>query len=217
MVSLSSKKLNVMKKLFVVVLLLATTVAVQAQEKRIPGFRGHRPPPHLMQEKLKFSEEQKQKVKALNEDFRKKMMDLRKNEDITVKEWKSRIQALHKKHRDDMQALLSTEQKAQIEKMKLERKQMADINARARMERMKLRLDLSKEQAEKMEKQRTGLMQKMKALHENQALDREKKREQIKELIKKHREEMKSILTEEQQKKIEEMKKHHPRKPGKLS
>jgi Spy/CpxP family protein refolding chaperone len=60
-------------------------------------------------------------------------------------------------------------------------------------------------------------MEKMKSLHENKSLDMMKKREEAKALMEKRKETMKSILTDEQRKKIQEMKKYYPRKPGKLS
>lgn len=209
-----------MKKLIVFAFVMALFVITQAQEKRLPGQGSHPGmgkhfPQHMMAEKLKLSEDQQQKAKALNEQFRKNMMDLRKNEDITVREWKNQMQSFHKKHREDMQALLSKEQKMQIEKMKLERKQMREIDAKARMEKMKIHLGLSNEQADKLKNQRAELMQQMKALHENQSLDQEKKREEMRTLMQKQREEMKSILTEEQLNKMKEMRKHRPH--GKLS
>jgi Spy/CpxP family protein refolding chaperone len=66
-----------MKKIIVLMLAMVTIVAAQAQKERIPeqqrGFRDK-----MMAEKLNLSDEQKQKAKALNEDYRKKMDELRK-------------------------------------------------------------------------------------------------------------------------------------------
>lgn len=171
----------------------------------------------MMYRQLHLSEEQKQKFKTLNEDFRKNMMDLRKQDDITVKEWRNRMETLQKKHREDLQGMFTQEQKAQMEKMKRERKQMAEIDAKARTEKMKIQLGLSNEQSEKLNNQRKEMMEKMKALRENQTMDMEKKREEIKALMEKRKETMRSILTHEQRKKMQQMKMHLPRKPGELS
>ena len=53
--------------------------------------------------RLDLSEEQKAKFKSMNEDFRKQMQDLKKQDDITVKEWKGRMQKLRTDHKEKMQ------------------------------------------------------------------------------------------------------------------
>jgi Spy/CpxP family protein refolding chaperone len=60
----------------------------------------------------------------------------------------------------------------------------------------------------------------MKALREDDKMDGEKKKEKMKELMEKQKEQLKSILTEEQMKKLQEGRKHgpdgmHDRKAGK--
>ena len=65
-----------MKKIIVLMLAMVTIIAAQAQKERNPEERGHRD--KMMAEKLKLSDEQKQKAKALNEDYRKKMDELKK-------------------------------------------------------------------------------------------------------------------------------------------
>ena len=200
-----------MKKILVLVLAMVTIIAAQAQKKRITdGRRDLRD--KMLTEKLNLSEEQKQKAKTLNEDYRKKMTELRKKEDITVKEQRTQMMELNKKHREDMRGLLSKDQKEQIEKMKLERKKMAEIDGDARMEKMKLRLDLNNEQVEKIKKQRTEMREKIKAIQENNSLDMTKKREEMKALLQERKESMKSILTEEQQQKMQERNKLMKRK-----
>ena len=203
-----------MKKIILAAFAALAIGTVTAQENEMPGKRKHpgmkRHPQHMMAEKIKLSEEQKQKAKTLHEDFRKNMMELRKKDDITVKEWKTRMADLQKKQMENMQGLLSKEQKDQVEKMKTERKKMAEIDAHARMEKMKLHLNMSNDQAEKMKKHQGEMMEKMKALHENKTMDMMKKREEMKLLMEKRKESMKSILTEEQMKKMHEMKRTGP-------
>ena len=196
-------------------LAMVTIVAAKAQKERIPEQRSYRD--KMMAEKLKLSDAQKQKAKTLNEDYRKQMDELRKRDDILVKDWRNQMTELNKKHREDMSALLSQEQKAQIEKMKVERKKIAEINGNARMEKMKVHLDLSNDQMEKMKKQRSETLEKMKSIRENKSLDMMKKREEMKTLMQKRNENMKSILNEEQYKKMQEMRKSMPRKRRVLS
>ena len=196
-------------------LTMVIIVATQAQEKRVQEPRkAYR---ERMDEKIKLSDEQKQKAKTLNQDYRKKMDDLRKKDDILVKDWRNQMMELNKKHREDMSALLSKEQKEQIGKMKVERKKIAEIDANARMEKMKLRLDLGNDQMERMKKQRSETLEKMKVIRENRSQDMMKKRVEMKELIQKRNENMRSILNDEQMKKMQEMRKSMPRKRRVLS
>ena len=123
-------------------LAMVTIVAAQGQNERTLEQRGYRD--KMMAEKIKLSEEQKQKAKALNEDYRTKMDELRKKDDILVKDWRNQMTELNKKHKEDMSALLSKEQKEQIEKYKIERKKMAEIDANARMEKIFISLFFSK-------------------------------------------------------------------------
>ena len=109
-----------MKKIILAGLVMSMAVAVQAQDgkhRRHEGMKHRTDAIH----KLNLSEEQKAKFKTQHEDFRKKMEELKKNENITVKEWKSKMEGLRKDHKEKIQGILTGEQKAQLEKMKAER------------------------------------------------------------------------------------------------
>ena len=134
-----------MKKIiFSLIVLVFTITILQAQhpEKRMHGQQRNGKS-HMAHQQLNLSEEQKNKLKSLNEEFRKNMTELKKKDDITVKEWKTRMADLKKQHNSNLQNVFTPEQKSQMEKMKLERKQMAEIDAKARMEKMNLYLGLS--------------------------------------------------------------------------
>jgi len=201
--------------------MLVFSLAVASKAQEIPERKTERPMMHgkhqgrhdmhgMDMKQLNLTDAQKEQFKAQHESFRKQMEELKKNDNITVKEWKSRKEALHKEQKAKMQAILTPEQKAKIEKLKAEQKGMREIDAKARMEKMKLHLGLTDDQVAKINKNRTDMMEKMKSLRENDKMDMEKKREQMKELMKKQKEQMKSILTEEQMKKMQEGRKHGP-------
>ena len=79
---------------------------------------------------------------------------------------------------------------------------------------MKLKLGLSDDQVSRLSKNRSEMMEKMKTIRENKDLDDLKKKEQVKELMKQQKGKMKSVLTEEQLKKLKEQKSHrHQRQP----
>ena len=160
---------------------------------------------------LNLTEDQKAKLKSLQEENRKQMTELKKNDNITVKEWRSKMEAQRKEHRAKIQGLLTDEQKAQLEKSKQKRKNRFDESSKEghdkyRMEKMKTDLGLSDEQSAKLKSNRDAMVEKIKAIQEDKSLNDETKKEQVKELKKKQKEDMKSILTEEQLKKLEELK-----------
>lgn len=216
-----------MKKIMAAALAFSVAFTVNAQE--IPERKAGKPGMHRMEGKhkghpgipfhqLNLTDTQKEQLKKDRESFQQQMSELKKNENITVKEWKSRMENLRKEQRSKMQNILTAEQKAKLEKMKTDRKALHEVDAKARMEKMKIRLGLSDEQAAKMQKNRTEMAGKMKALRENKTLSEDKKREEMKELMKQQKEAMKSILTEEQQRKMKEgmHRGHHNdgKKPG---
>ncbi|MFN8290415.1 MAG: hypothetical protein U0U70_09170 [Chitinophagaceae bacterium] len=217
-----------MKRITVSLLALCFVMAVKAQEipERKNDFRPHdgygkmhkRRGGDMDLKALNLTDAQKDQMKTQRENFRKQMDELKKNDNITVKEWKTRMENLRKEQKSKMESILTTDQKAKLSQMKTERKAMHDIDAKARLDKMKVRLGLSDEQAAKMEKNRKEFSDKMKALHENKSLSEEKKREEMKTLMKQQKDNMKSILTEEQLQKMKEQKHkgpHGPRGEGK--
>lgn len=207
-----------MKKLILSVFALSMFVAVKAQQ--IPERKSDKP--HMMQRKkhhrggmdfkqLNLTEEQKAQFKTQNEAFRKKMAELKKNEDITVKESKARAAAIRKEHKASVDKIFTADQKAQLEKIKIERKEKAATMQQKRGEMMKNRLGLTEDQSAKLQANRKAMGEQMKAIRENKSLNEDQKKEQMKELFKKQQENMKSILTKEQ---LEKMKEGRHRKPG---
>jgi len=194
-----------MKKLIVCFVLTAISFsAIQAQER--PFHEGKRQHHKMALEKLNLSEDQKAKFKTLNEGFRKEMQDLEKQDNITLKEWKSRKEKLRNDHKKSIEGLLTNDQKEQLKKMKADREvQLADRGEK-RMEMMKEKLALTDDQSAKMKELRSSMSEKMKGIRENKSLEPEQKKEQMKDLMKQNKEKMKSILTDEQLKKLEERK-----------
>jgi hypothetical protein len=65
---------------------------------------------------------------------------------------------------------------------------------------------------EKMTENRKATMERIRAIRENKALTESQQREEIREEMKKQKESLKSVLTEEQIKKMKEGSKQHKRK-----
>jgi len=105
-----------------------------------------------------------------------------------------------------LDGLLTAEQKAKIAEGK---KRIADnmqVQAAARLERMKINLGLKDDQVAKIKTAQTQLREKMKALHEDESLLPEQKKAQMKALMDQQKESLKSVLTAEQLAKLESRK-----------
>jgi Spy/CpxP family protein refolding chaperone len=162
---------------------------------------------------LNLSEDQKKQFKELNESYRKQITDLN-NQKLTADERKTRFQALRKEQSGKMQTLLTAEQKAQ---MTAKRKEFGEKSFRTGgrgfdrskgFEQMKTKLGLSEDQAAKLKASRQGFHDKMKAIHSDNTLSADQKKEQKKALAQQQRERMKTILTPEQLEKLKAGRKH---------
>jgi Spy/CpxP family protein refolding chaperone len=204
-----------MKKIIVCTIVLAVAIqSTRAQEmperkREKIETRHHKDGFH----RLNLTEDQKAKFKSLNEDHRKQMQDLKKNDGITVKEWRTRMENLRKDHRDKMSSLLTEEQKNLLNKSRQARDKKRGDRREAGIDRMKSRLNLTDDQTTRLKESRSQMADKMKSIRENQSLTDDQKKEQVQELRKKQQETLKTILTEDQLKRLHEK---QVRRPAKL-
>ncbi|MBK7290629.1 MAG: hypothetical protein IPI78_10630 [Chitinophagaceae bacterium] len=211
-----------MKKIILSALVVSMALAVNAQQ--IPERKTDKPEMrHKMDrnkgsrmdmQKLNLTEDQKAQFKTQRESFRKQMEDLKKNENITVKEQKEKMAAIQKENKAKMQSFLTADQKAQIEKNKVEGKKKFEARTKERGEKMKTQLGLTDAQSAQLKKNREATQQKMKAIKEDSKMSEEQKRTQMKELMKAQQESMKSVLTEYQLKKMKESQHRQPGNRG---
>jgi len=155
-----------------------------------------------------FTPDQRKQMQAINEDYRKKSSDLYKNDNLTLREYKSQLLALQKEKKSKLQGLLTPEQKAKMAELKKKRQENAQVMAAARLERMKINLKLSDQQAAAIKSQQQNLRAQMQSIRENDNLMRDQKMEQIKTLLAKQKDAIKSVLTPEQLSAFESMHKH---------
>ena len=202
-----------MKKLIGSLLALTLIVsASQAQDRKGKRHGGKHHHKEMLSQQLNFSEEQKKQLKDINAEFKTQMQELKKNDNITVKEFKSRKETIRKAQHDKMQALLTTEQKSKLEQMKQERiTKGKERNARG-FENMKSKLNLTDEQVSKLKASHESFDAKAKEIRSNQSLTQDQKKEQFKSLAEKRKEEAKSIMTKEQVEKMEQMRKERSNK-----
>ena len=155
---------------------------------------------------LQLTEEQRKQGKTIRENANKQVTELYNNDKLTLGDFKKKKAAILKDQKEKMDGLLTAEQKTKLAEGK---KRMADnmqVQAAARLERMKINLGLKDDQVAKIKTAQTQLHEKLKALHEDETLLPEQKKEQMKALMEKQKESLKTVLTAEQLAKLESRK-----------
>lgn len=156
-------------------------------------------------DRIRYTPEQRRQVMVINKDFHDKSAELFKKDNITLKEYKAGLVALQKDKRSKMEALLTPQQKEQIERRKKLREENRQVAEAGHMERLKLHLGLSDDQVAKIKAGQADLHTQVKAIRENDNLLPQEKMEQMKGLMARRKDVFKSILTPEQFSKFEEM------------
>jgi len=206
-----------MKKTILAISFCLLIATVNAQE--IPERKADRPA--MMHKKkhhrggmdqlknLNLTEEQKAKFKASNEKFRNQMAELKKNDNITVREWKAKSESIRNAHKEELKNILTADQKAQMKKMKEEGKAKQEDLQKRMADRMKTNLNLTPEQSAKLDASRNEMRAEMTRIRDNKSLTEQQKKEQMMQLHKKQKENLQSILTAEQLEKMKEARKNH--------
>ena len=199
-----------MKKILIPLFaIFAFTISANAQQKR--AMKGHQHKKHqhgMMAKQLNFTEDQRKQAKLYNKEFKEKMHDLNKIENITVKESRDRKAALLKERKAKMDGLLTAEQKTKMVQLKAEQKVKTEERYANHLAKMKTNLSLTDEQVAKLKTQRTGMQTKMEKIKSNESLSRIEKKEKMMALKAEAKEQHQKIFTAEQMKKMEEMKKN---------
>jgi len=170
-------------------------------------FKRHHHRRHHGMAQLNFSDAQKSQAKVYREENRKKIQELDKKENITVKEARDQRMALRKEHATKMQSLLTPEQKTKIEQFKMEGKAKMQQHFAARMDKMKAKLNLTDNQVAQLKTEREAMTAKLKAIKEDDTMDRTAKKEKLMALRTEIKAAHQKIFTPEQLKQMEDMKK----------
>lgn len=160
-------------------------------------------------DKLNLTDAQKAQIKTINESFRQQMKDLHKQGNITVDEQKQKREALVKEHREKIAAILTPEQKQQAETFRKDFKGGRD-KREGRFEDMTKDLNLTPEQSAKMASINSTFKTNLQNLRQNTSLSQDQKREQMKSLMKQHRSDMETLLTNDQKEQMKSRLKNRP-------
>lgn len=171
-------------------------------------FRGHegfRRGREGFRDAIHYTPEQRKQLMAIKKEYHQKSQDLFNQDNITLKEYKAGLIALQKEKKEKMAALLTPQQKEEVAARKSRMDENRKVMEAAHLERLKLRLNLTDDQVAKIKAGNENLHNQVKAIHENDNLLPQQKREQMKALLAKRTDTYKSVLTPEQYSQFEKM------------
>lgn len=155
---------------------------------------------------LNLTKEQQEKAAAINKEYRDGIQQLKKQEaTITVADFKAKHKELQQIRRSQFENILTADQKNQLAKIKADRQKNRPAMKKGKGFKMDDQLGLSSEQTAKMKTLRDQTRKEIESIKNDKSLTDDQKKQQTIAAFKKQREEMKSVLTPEQQKKIETM------------
>ncbi|RYY90537.1 MAG: hypothetical protein EOO15_02285 [Chitinophagaceae bacterium] len=225
-----------MKKLFtsaLAIILLAG--AVQAQETSA-GRQGerkeHRKDHRKDMAQLNLSADQKTKLKAIHQREKAEMDALRSNTALSQEQRRTQAQQVREKYRAEMKTILTPEQQQKAEQMREEVKDHRGAGARdtvnarqhkagkghgkrgdgAHVKQMQKELNLTADQQQRIKAIRDQYRPQMEALRENKSLTQAQKKDKARELRKAQMDQVKAVLTPEQQEKMKSLRKGKGRK-----
>ncbi|MFT3979954.1 MAG: hypothetical protein QM687_05750 [Ferruginibacter sp.] len=210
-----------MKKLIALTMILAAfgvTASAQVERKIDTSKRARMMDKHrggMDKEMLKgvnLTDAQKEQLKKDRQSAKSQMDAIRNDASLSDAQKQEKIKALKEQQKQNMQALLTPEQKKQIQDnraaagTKGDRKDKAKDMMHDRKDMYK-ELNLTEDQKSKMKTQQAETRSKIEAVRNNTSLTEDQKKAQVKEIMKSAQASQKDILTAEQQAKMKELRK----------
>jgi hypothetical protein len=146
----------------------------------------------------RFSPEQRKQMMAIQLDYHQKQRELYQDDRQTLGHYKDQLLALDKERRAKMEALLTPAQKPEVERRRKRRSEEAQVRTAARVERIKIHLNLTDQQAAFVKAVQEKSLAEASSIRENEDLLPDQKREQFKALADRQKESLKSVLTADQ-------------------
>ena len=153
---------------------------------------------HKMVQALALSESQKSQMRSIRVDEKKKMEALSLQQTITVKEYNDKKTAIRKEMQAKRQTVLTKEQKDKIASMKAERENKKNERYEKKMAKMKETVNLTEDQTKQMNALRQKTKADVEGIKNNNKLNDQEKKTQLKAAIKNARDASMNILTKEQ-------------------
>jgi Spy/CpxP family protein refolding chaperone len=159
---------------------------------------------------IHYTPDQRKQLMAINKEYKQKSEALFAQDNITLKQYKAGLIALQKDKKTKLAALLTPQQKNEMAERRKRMTENAQVMEVARLERLRLHLNLTDDQVAKLKAGQETIRNQAKVIHENDNLLPQEKREQMKAIFAKRNDTYKSVLTPEQYTQFEKM----HRRPG---
>jgi Spy/CpxP family protein refolding chaperone len=163
---------------------------------------------------LNLTEAQKTQLKTLQESFRQKMKELHANENMTVKDQRDQRFALARAHKQQVEQVLTPEQKATLESKRREQQQKMQERGEQHWQNMAAELQLTEAQKQALTTARTTHRKNMQQIKQNENMSRSQKQAALQAEQQKYKQVMESTLTEAQRNQWKELQQHRPNKRG---
>ncbi len=214
------KQINfvIMKKILLALITFTITFSSIAQTKKLKEKNGTTQKNKEFKgdalEKLNLTKDQKNQLKVINQDFKQQMESL-KTSNTTAKDGKEKREALVKEHEQKVDAILTPEQRMKAAEFRSVSKEQGSHHSKgkhgeARFEKVTKDLDLTADQQTKIKALNETLRSDAQNIEKNNALTEAQKKEQLKSVRKKHKQELNSLLTNEQKAKLKIRMKDQP-------
>ena len=177
-----------------VLILIASNVMAQSASTKVHAKHGKQQR-QQMAAKLNLSDDQKSKLKTINQGYHQKAKDIKSNDALPQGEAKKELKTLKEQRKSEMGNVFTADQKNIIQK---EKKNKAD----QKFTKMKEKLSLSDNQVATLEKRRAEVKANIAEIKANSTLSSSDKKEKIKDLKQSQKEYLKTVLTAEQLAKI---------------
>jgi Spy/CpxP family protein refolding chaperone len=205
-----------MKNSMMLAMALMISTMIFAQQK-------HRDPQQIaawqtekMKENLALNDTQYASVKKINESYADKFASVRKDDKKVTGEKREALKTIRREHVQAINSVLTPDQqqkwKTLREEKKAERKEHRHARHEHRKEKVKTALSLTDDQASRIESINKDFIEKRHAVKIDKSLSESEMETKLESLKTEHNTAMKSILTDEQFKKWQELKKDHKHK-----
>jgi Spy/CpxP family protein refolding chaperone len=163
-----------------------------------------------MERSLNLTEEQKTKIRPILDEESAKIKAMRDESSLTREQKRAKVKEIHSATYEQVKPILTAEQQQKHDEMlkstrRWHKKGRYAVSATKRLERMNRTLNLTEEQKSKITPILEKESAKIKAVFDDQSLTRQEKRDKVREIHSASYEQIKPLLTPEQQKKHDDM------------
>lgn len=158
---------------------------------------------------LNLSKDQRKEMKENREEYKTKIAVVENDQSLTEAQRNEKKDALKKEQKSNTQALLTPDQKARMSAARKTDRQEKNENSEKRTEELKTKLSLTNEQVMQMKALNVRNHKKMKDIRNDNSLDEAAKNKKMEEIKVSSEERRRAILTADQLKKMDDMKKGH--------